>query len=320
MRNWIRLPLMLALVGLWAVAAAVESKPASPAPKKEKAAQETTAKPANEIHWLHDYDAAMAEAKKTGKPVMIDFYTDWCHWCKVLDKKTYTDPKVVNAADKLLAVKINAEKSPKLAQKFNVDSYPRIVFLSSEGKEIYQIKGYEPPDQFLPDMKAALKGKSPKDLVKDLVKNGTDDPEEQKWVGMNLIDEGKADKALPWLQKAEAKLPDGEKVSIQKVLPFLYLKNNQKDKAEKAFDALKSNPKADPEEVAETNIRFSYMIKDKERMRKALDRLASITKSDAKKAQVLKLKNDLDKLFQEAQANTGSSNDTSKTGDAEKKE
>ena len=72
--------------------------------------------------WEQDYKAGLERAKKDKKLVMVDMYTDWCGWCKKLDKDTFSDKDV---ADKLakdfVAVKLNPEKSPKgakLAKQF----------------------------------------------------------------------------------------------------------------------------------------------------------------------------------------------------------
>src|SRR4029078_12117162 len=68
-----------------------------PAPPKEK------------IEWLSMSEAQEKFAKEK-RPVLIDLYTDWCGWCKVMDKKTYSDKNVVEyLAEKFYPVKVDAE-------------------------------------------------------------------------------------------------------------------------------------------------------------------------------------------------------------------
>ncbi len=114
----------------------------------------TAANAAGKVVWAKSLDAAMAEAKKSNKLVMVDFYTDWCHWCKVLDEKTYSDARVGKAAEQVVAVKVNAEKEGvAAAKKYKVSGYPTIMFLAPDGSVAGQIGGYAPPEPFIADMK-----------------------------------------------------------------------------------------------------------------------------------------------------------------------
>lgn len=105
------------------------------------------------VNWEQNYDAGLERAKKDKKVVMVNVYTDWCGWCKKLDKDTYSDKDV---ADKLakdfVAVKLNPEKSPqgaKLARQFGTTGFPHVVFLNADGNKVFEINGYLPPQQFL---------------------------------------------------------------------------------------------------------------------------------------------------------------------------
>ncbi|MEO8720540.1 MAG: DUF255 domain-containing protein [Ginsengibacter sp.] len=61
------------------------------------------------INWL-TIDQVAVKMKSEPKPVIIDLYTNWCYWCKVMDKKTYTNSKVVSYINQhFYAVKLNAE-------------------------------------------------------------------------------------------------------------------------------------------------------------------------------------------------------------------
>ena len=59
--------------------------------------------------WMTLKEAQEAMLKEK-RPILIDLYTDWCGWCKVMDKKTYTNPKVIAYLQaNFYAVKLNAE-------------------------------------------------------------------------------------------------------------------------------------------------------------------------------------------------------------------
>lgn len=107
---------------------------------------------AGELSWKQDYDKALIDAKAGKKLVMVDVYTDWCGWCKKLDRDVYTDKHVQELVAKdFIPVKINPEKTAynrRIADKFGVRGYPHILFLDGDGKKLGEISGYVPADEF----------------------------------------------------------------------------------------------------------------------------------------------------------------------------
>ncbi|MDX9734316.1 MAG: cytochrome c biogenesis protein CcdA [Thermoanaerobaculia bacterium] len=100
-------------------------------------------------------DAALAEASAAGKPVVIDFFADWCLPCKELEKFTFTDPAVAKALDGWVLLKADLTKSasPEVAAlrtRWNVQGVPTIVFLGPDGKEsLPRVVQFEKPAAFL---------------------------------------------------------------------------------------------------------------------------------------------------------------------------
>lgn len=105
-----------------------------------------------EINWVSSLPAALEQAEATGRPVMIDFYADWCPPCNMLDEQTYADARVVNAATNWISVKIDIDANQPVAREYQVSSIPTIVFLSPEGKELSRFSGFVPAQAMLRQM------------------------------------------------------------------------------------------------------------------------------------------------------------------------
>ncbi|BDG04240.1 protein-disulfide reductase DsbD family protein [Anaeromyxobacter oryzae] len=90
--------------------------------------------------WLHSYDAAIAKAKAEGRPVIIDFWADWCVACKELDKIAWSQAPVKEAASRFVAVKLDGTDADDaftaLAERYGVVGMPTVVFLDHRGREV----------------------------------------------------------------------------------------------------------------------------------------------------------------------------------------
>ncbi|HUN81787.1 MAG TPA: thioredoxin domain-containing protein, partial [Phycisphaerae bacterium] len=144
------------------------------------------------------FDEACKQAKAAEKIVLIDFYTTWCAPCKMLDKKTWTDGDVQKwLSEKTIPLKIDAEKDVKLAQKYNVHSYPTILLLKPGGSEIDRLVGFREPAAFLSEVKESLTGKDSVARAKaDLTEDNEDDPMRRQKYADALAQKGNNEEAL----------------------------------------------------------------------------------------------------------------------------
>ncbi|MEW5771623.1 MAG: protein-disulfide reductase DsbD [Pseudomonadota bacterium] len=106
-----------------------------------------------------ELDAALAAA--AGKPVMLDFFADWCVSCKEMENFTFADPRVqARLKDAVLLqvdVTSNSADDKALLARFKLFGPPGIIFFDREGKEIpYRVVGYEKTEQFLASLDKAL--------------------------------------------------------------------------------------------------------------------------------------------------------------------
>jgi thioredoxin-related protein len=116
--------------------------------------------------WV-SFNEGISLAKREGKPVVIDFYTSWCKWCKVMDEKTFSRPEIARyLGEHFISIRINAESRRErlsydgktytpveLTRHFGVRGFPSLVYLDGEGKFITLVPGFVPPETFLPMLK-----------------------------------------------------------------------------------------------------------------------------------------------------------------------
>jgi thioredoxin-related protein len=125
-----------------------------------------------QIEWL-SFEEAVARKESEPRKLLIDIYTDWCGWCKKMDKTTYADPKVIELINTYFyPVKLNAEQKTPItfdnhtfnfvasgrrgyhqlaaALTNNKLSYPTTVFLTRNNEIIQVLPGYMTAENILP--------------------------------------------------------------------------------------------------------------------------------------------------------------------------
>jgi thioredoxin-related protein len=115
----------------------------------------------SDIHW-RGFDDGLREAAKGNKYLFVDIYTDWCTYCKKMDRTTYREKQVVQKLGKdFISVKFNAESEQAvtwngnrlthaaLAEKWGVEGFPTLLFLNSKGEIIGNFAAFAEADLML---------------------------------------------------------------------------------------------------------------------------------------------------------------------------
>jgi thiol:disulfide interchange protein DsbD len=106
------------------------------------------------LYFCNDLEYAFKEAKAHNKNVMIIFDGAACIYCEYLKEGTLTDPSVqkeINENNILLITE--SSESPELFQELDIYGTPTTVILDQDGNELGRIDGYEPPEEYLSDLK-----------------------------------------------------------------------------------------------------------------------------------------------------------------------
>jgi thioredoxin:protein disulfide reductase len=117
--------------------------------------------PFQRVRSVLELDQAIAAASQQGKPVMLDFYADWCVACIEMERDTFTHPEVRQrlALAVLLQADVTANNADDraLLQRFALFGPPGILFFDPQGRPIEQAKvvGFQKPERFLQALQAA---------------------------------------------------------------------------------------------------------------------------------------------------------------------
>jgi thioredoxin-related protein len=115
------------------------------------AAQDST------IQWRHNYATARKEAKEKGRPLILEFGTSNCFWCRELDAKTLANPTIAKTInDHFIPLRIDGNLEPDLVNKLQIESYPTVILADADGKILGLMEGFHDASRFQEKLLRAL--------------------------------------------------------------------------------------------------------------------------------------------------------------------
>jgi thiol-disulfide isomerase/thioredoxin len=157
------------------------------------------------IAWVKDWKTAQRQARAAGRPLLVDFWAEWCQWCHELDRTTYVAPDVVALSQDFVAVKVNAEGSlgeVELTRRYEVGTLPTIAFLSPRGRLLLRRTAFEDRVKFAATLRTAARvAAAAAPFEAALAKSGKD-AAALAGLGALLFDQRLPGEAGPLLEKA----------------------------------------------------------------------------------------------------------------------
>ena len=107
------------------------------------------------IDWQPFSDALFEQARRGKRFVILDLEAVWCHWCHVMEEKTWHDPQVAAIVEaRYIAAKADADARPDLARRYDEYGWPATIVFGPDGQEIVKRRGFIPPER----MRGLLQG------------------------------------------------------------------------------------------------------------------------------------------------------------------
>jgi thiol:disulfide interchange protein len=102
-------------------------------------------------------DEALAQGQKEKKPVVIDFFAEWCAPCQRMEKTTFKDEQVRSLLERCVFVRVDTDQHPDIAKRLGVEGLPDIRFALTDGRVFKQLRNYQDAESFSAELEGLLR-------------------------------------------------------------------------------------------------------------------------------------------------------------------
>lgn len=96
-----------------------------------------------EIRWKRDVNRTVQTARQSRKPILVFVETDWCHYCKKMQRETWSDPKLADPVSQHFeTLALDGDRDQKIVEPMQLRGYPATLLFSPDGELIAKKGGY----------------------------------------------------------------------------------------------------------------------------------------------------------------------------------
>jgi len=140
--------LFASLIGV-AVLGGCERRGESTSPTEEDEVAIDVDENAPPIAWQDWEREAFESAAAERRLILVTVVADWCHWCHVMDEKTYTNAAIRTLLGRhFVAVRVEADARPDLAERYSQWGWPALAVLTPDARPVLELRGYQEADEF----------------------------------------------------------------------------------------------------------------------------------------------------------------------------
>ncbi len=163
---------------------------------------------AGKIPWIEDWGAALAKAKKEGRPLLVDFHTSWCAFCVKLERESFGAPDVAKLArDNFVCARLDADVQKAATLRYRPTGFPTVVFATPTGQEIWRFEGFKNAARLRKILEKVVAVAPRVTELAARTRTERKDPEPLLELGKIYLDLGAGERAAPLLRKASRLLP-----------------------------------------------------------------------------------------------------------------
>jgi thiol:disulfide interchange protein len=101
-------------------------------------------------------DEALGQAQKERKPIVLDFFAEWCAPCQRMEKTTFKDERVKALLERCVFVRVDTDDHPDIAKRMAVEGLPDIRFVLPDGKMIRQLRNFQDAESFSSELEGLI--------------------------------------------------------------------------------------------------------------------------------------------------------------------